>query len=82
MGALLGAPAGPATAMAAGRVPWHFYRIADGDTLSRYADQWPCTTALWSQPVFTGYAAGDGSVISAGNYQATYSEYPWKAMDG
>ncbi|MDR3117602.1 MAG: hypothetical protein LBT98_03460 [Puniceicoccales bacterium] len=58
------------------------YRIADGDTLSWYADQRPYTTAPWSQPIFTGYTAGDGSVISAGNYQATYSEYPWKAMDG
>jgi hypothetical protein len=58
------------------------YSIAAGDTLAWYADQRPYTTASWSQPVFTGYTAGDGSVISAGNYQDGYSEYPWKAMDG
>ncbi|MDR2030206.1 MAG: hypothetical protein LBP65_01930 [Puniceicoccales bacterium] len=58
------------------------YSMAAGDTLAWYADQRPYTTASWTQPVFTSNTAGDGSVISAGDYQWEYSEYPWKAMDG
>jgi hypothetical protein len=58
------------------------YHIADGDTVSWYADQRPYTTAAWSQPVFTSATASDGSVISAGNYQGQYGENPYHAMDG
>jgi hypothetical protein len=58
------------------------YRIAAGDTIGWYANQRPYAMANWSQPVFTTYTASDGSTITAGNQEAGYGEYSWKAMDG